>query len=583
LSKTNRGKCHPKTAGPNVLQPVPASARQRGVIALLTLALLLPFLGKPFHLDDPLFLAVARQVRASPFDPFGFAFNWYGSAVSTMWTIMLNPPGLGYILAPLTALLGEHEARLHAVFLLFPLLAGQAAYDVARRFTDAPLAAALLFVSAPLFAVSATTLMADVPALALALAAVALLLAAIEGRAGAATLAGLAAAGAVLIKYNCVFLIPLFFLAAILFGERPHRHMVAFFLPLAALAGWNALSFHDHGVFHLLRATRIVRHERPDTPQMILAASAFLFLGVGSAPILLIQRLRRLDARIALLAALPAGAGLVILYRAANYRVAHWGPLSLLTLLTSAGGLAWIALAIRDGLSRTRKDLFLLLWLVGALVEAVGFSHFIAARFLLPALLPLVLLPLRHASPRSRAIGVGVAFLLSLVVGLADLDLARAYREAAATLHARYGALGPRLRFQGHWGFQYCMERNGHRALDDALTDLAPGDVIATPRWGPDVHYRLGPTLALDSMRFFPEDLIRLSGHAPVTVMNRDTGAGFYSMNWGPLPFSWGSSPLSRSRSSAYEPLRAPVPQPGSKTAPPSHGTPLTPPRVSGR
>lgn len=222
----------------------------------MTLALLLPFLGKPFHLDDPVYLAMARQVGAHHLHPYDFLLNWYGKPLP-MWRIMLNPPGLGYLLAPPTRLLGEREVLLHAVFLVFPLVAVQSAYDIARRFTARAELAVLLFATAPLFAVSATTLMADVPALAF------------------------------------------------------------------------------------------------------------------------------------------------------------------------------------------------------ALLLAVRFSYWISARFLLPALLPIVLLSMRSAG--GRTIGVAVAFsaLLSLAASFADLDLARSYRRAAEQLHARHGALGRRLLVRWHWGFQY--------------------------------------------------------------------------------------------------------------------------------
>jgi len=525
--------------------PAPARMRERLWLVLATLGLLIPFIGKPFHLDDPVYLAVVRQVLAHPLNPYGFEFNWHGSAVP-MWTIMLNPPGLGYVLAPAVAAFGERETVLHLLFLVFPLLASQAAYDLARRFTAAPFPAALLTVLAPMFLVSSTALMADVPALGFSLLSLAALFGAIEGRRGAAWLSGLAASAAILIKYNSLYLIPLLALGGLLFHLRSARLLPAIFLPLLALAGWEVIHFGAHGESHLLAASRIVRAQRPDTPQMILATAAFVFLGAGSAPVLLAARLRARDAVVAVGAGLVAGIGLVLLYRSVNPRFAGWGTLPMATALAGAGGLAWIALAIREGLSRRREDLFLLMWLGGTLIQAAAFSNFVASRFLLPALFPAVVLSLRRAGPRVVLVAGVVSALLSLAVSRADLDLARGYRDAAGRLHARYGGSPPRLRFQGHWGFQYYLERFGHRPLDDAGLDLAPGDIIATPRWAPDLHYRFGPEAPLGGLRFLPEDLIEIRSRVPVTVMNRDTGAGFYSMNWGPLPYAWAADPIER-------------------------------------
>ena len=101
-------------------RPWQASLAKRLVLAIVTLGFLLPFLGKPFHIDDPVYLAIARQILAHPLDPFGFDFYWFDS-LKPMWTIVSSPPGLGHLLAPLIAVFGERETILHGVFLIFPL------------------------------------------------------------------------------------------------------------------------------------------------------------------------------------------------------------------------------------------------------------------------------------------------------------------------------------------------------------------------------------------------------------------------------------------------------------------------------
>src|SRR6185437_8465273 len=48
------------------------------LLALAAALILLPFLGKPFNIDDPLFVWAAQQIHSHPFDPYGFHVNWYG-------------------------------------------------------------------------------------------------------------------------------------------------------------------------------------------------------------------------------------------------------------------------------------------------------------------------------------------------------------------------------------------------------------------------------------------------------------------------------------------------------------------------
>src|SRR5262245_14430101 len=101
------------------------------LIVLLTLAVLLPFINKAFHIDDPLFIWTARQIAGSPSDPFGFTVNWFGTE-APMAEVMRNPPLGSYYLALAGALTGWSEASLHAWFLLPAIFCGVGIYALAR-------------------------------------------------------------------------------------------------------------------------------------------------------------------------------------------------------------------------------------------------------------------------------------------------------------------------------------------------------------------------------------------------------------------------------------------------------------------
>jgi hypothetical protein len=47
------------------------SRRGRLLVVGATLACLAPFLGKAFHIDDPVYVEVAQQILRSPLDFFG--------------------------------------------------------------------------------------------------------------------------------------------------------------------------------------------------------------------------------------------------------------------------------------------------------------------------------------------------------------------------------------------------------------------------------------------------------------------------------------------------------------------------------
>jgi hypothetical protein len=73
-------------------------------LALLVAVVLLPFLGKPFNMDDPLFLRAARHIQEHPLDLYGFAVNWFGTE-TPMWEATKNPPLACYYVASAAGLL----------------------------------------------------------------------------------------------------------------------------------------------------------------------------------------------------------------------------------------------------------------------------------------------------------------------------------------------------------------------------------------------------------------------------------------------------------------------------------------------
>jgi 4-amino-4-deoxy-L-arabinose transferase-like glycosyltransferase len=530
------------------LEPVhPGCRKEQLALALITIALLVPFLTKPFHIDDPLYLLMARQIHAHPWQPYNFSTNYLGHP-QPMWEIALNPPGMGYFLAALTKVFGEWEFPLHAVFLVFPLLAVGSAYHIARRFTSRPFFVALCFAVTPILVVSSTNLSSDVAAFALFLSSVALLLEALEGRRSWGLLSGVAAAAAVLTKYNMVFVIPLLGLAAILFDRRPWRHLMALLIPVAALLGWEAVNLLQFGHSHLLASTQFMENQHLPLSVKMTAAAAFLFLGAGSAPVFLLARLGERKAWIALVMAFGAALLFMRGYAAWSSRFEGASALWLLTTTAAAGGLACIGLALRGVVQMNRKSVFLAAWLVGALVLAVFFSHFVAARFIEPALLPAILLWHPHARRWTSRAAILLSAVLALLVASADFDLAVGYRAMAEGIHAKYGSMGGRLFFEGQWGLQYYFERHGDRRMNDRELFFAPGDRLVMR----GVREGMAPYPVSGSVpgRFIgvTQEVLEYRSHVPITAMTHETGAGFYSSLWGPLPFSWGKPILLRYR-----------------------------------
>ena len=111
------------------------------LLGLATLACLLPFSGKAFHIDDPLFVWTAQQVAHHPFNPYGFHLVWYVTDMP-MSAITKNPPLSSYYGALIGIVAGWSERAWHLGFLLPALALVLGTYRLAERFTASPTMAA---------------------------------------------------------------------------------------------------------------------------------------------------------------------------------------------------------------------------------------------------------------------------------------------------------------------------------------------------------------------------------------------------------------------------------------------------------
>ena len=142
------------------------SNREALFAVLVTVACLLPFIGKAFHIDDPMFLWAAEQIQRDPLDFYGFDVNWEG-LTRPMAEANKNPPLVSFYLAATTALLGWSEVAVHLAMLLPAVLLVLGSYRLAALLCERPLEAALLGMLSPLILISSTTVMSDVLMLAL--------------------------------------------------------------------------------------------------------------------------------------------------------------------------------------------------------------------------------------------------------------------------------------------------------------------------------------------------------------------------------------------------------------------------------
>ncbi|PIR15245.1 MAG: hypothetical protein COV48_15475, partial [Elusimicrobia bacterium CG11_big_fil_rev_8_21_14_0_20_64_6] len=214
------------------------------IVAAFIGCVLFPFLGKAFHVDEPFFLAIARQILRDPWHPFAFDYNWYGSAVP-MATINNTPPLLGYLLAAAYRLTGGGEAVMRLAFFPFDLAAGLALYLLAARFLKAPLLPVLIVIASPAYMINMNHLMAEKVMAGFAFPSLYALVRGVdEDRVGWLWLSAALFAAALLTKYNAIFIaLPA---GCYLWRRVPFARLAGYFavagLPLLAYLLANTLS-----------------------------------------------------------------------------------------------------------------------------------------------------------------------------------------------------------------------------------------------------------------------------------------------------------------------------------------------------
>ena len=530
-----------------------AARRDTLLVAAVTTILLLPFAGKAFHVDDPLFLKAALQIRSSPLDFYGFRVNWYGTE-QPMWEVTKNPPLASYFLALASGLGGWSEIPLHLAFLLPAVAAAAGTLALARRFCAHPVAATLAAVATPAFLVSSTNVMCDVLLVAFWVWAVELWIRGVERESsGLLIVSGLLVALAALTKYFGVALVPLLFVDGLARTRRPGWWAAALLVPLVALAGYQlwTRNLYGRGLLSDAAAYSSLIRFRSGVLLSAKLAAGLSFTGgclasvIFFAPWLWSGRTLAVAATGGVLVAVAAGLGGL---PAKALGVTGAGSVIQLTLFGLAGA-GVLALAVADLSPRRDADgILLTLWVVGTLLFAVFFNWTVNARSVLPAAPAVGILIARRLERRPGLLRVGrflpaaplaAAAALSLAVAWADWRLAAAGATAAAHLAASGGGAAGTLWFEGHWGFQHYMEARGAQPLDWRRSRLARGDRVAIPIDNANV-------VAL------PADAVvhRAVSDVPVlpflATLSPRLRAGFYLDAWGPLPFAFGRVPPER-------------------------------------
>ena len=209
------------------------AARQILLILGIVLLIRLPFLTQPIQGDDPYYLFGAQHALIDPAHPSHARYIFQGEVVDMRGHP--HPPLDAWILAGLLAIFGDvYEVPFHAAYMLFSLIAAIGMWFLAKRFSDWPLGATLLFLSVPAFVVNGNSLEADLPFLAFWMAGIALFVA------GRWAFAAIALALAAMTAYQAIVATPILMVYCWLHARRSKAAWAVALTPVMAVAVYQA-------------------------------------------------------------------------------------------------------------------------------------------------------------------------------------------------------------------------------------------------------------------------------------------------------------------------------------------------------
>jgi 4-amino-4-deoxy-L-arabinose transferase-like glycosyltransferase len=520
------------------------------VPAAVVVFILLPFINKAFYIDDPLFIWSAQQIQKNPLDFYGFNVNWYGDE-EPMFEVTKNPPLASYYIAAIGTFFGYGEVPLHIGFILPAIAVAIGTFYLARHFCSSALAAALIAVVNPVFLVSATTLMCDTMMLAFWVWALFFWIRGIETRRHLfLLLAAICSILCALTKYFGIALIPLVAVYAISQKQRFGQWVFYWLLPIVALALYQWWTFSLYGRGLLSDAFAYSTQFRALASQPLLGKVLISLAFAGGCLITALFYSHLLWSKKAMFAGIVAMIILVgLLYFFPEFentakpgREKFRGDLMVTMGLMIIAGVSLIGLTL-DELRKHRdsKTLLIFLWIIGTFIFAAFINWAINARSLLPiAPAAGILIASRLKGRRISRFGLLIPLLPAAVIAIAvvwtDCAQANSARNAVKVIQSQFNSAPGKIFFEGHWGFQFYMEKAGYKPLNLEVVNISAGDFLVIPYNNTNIF---PPPDNLVS----PKRTFEFVPCPWLSTMNSVCGAGFHSQVWGPVPFLFGKIP----------------------------------------
>ena len=518
------------------------AAHPNWTLALITCAVLGPFLGKPFNVDDPLFIWAAQHIQQHPANPYSFTVEW-GWTRFPMWKVTENPPLVCYYLALTGALFGWSEWALHSALLAPAVAVVLGTRRLAGHFCGRPVFAALLALFMPVFLISANTVMCDIAMLAFWVWAIVLWIEGLEaGSINKLAMSGVLMALAEMTKYYGACLIPLLAAYAVARQLPVRKWGQCLIIPAGVLCLYQYGTAAMYGESLLYRAMDYATYYQGQAgaSRMQNGVCGLMFAG-GCLTTVVFFAPHFWRQRGALFVAAAMLAGILLLLLSPLWKSHDNRPwIQAQMILWSMGGMMVLTLALLNvWRRRDAGSILLMLWVGGTFVFAAFCNWSVNGRSILPMTPAAAILIVQWLEKNSRVMtnAVRLSFLASVLFAVmalcGDFSRAVAVRESVDEVAEKYASRGATLWYEGHWGFQFYMDQAKAKPMDFKQGGYRPGDYVVVPA----NNTNLFPP---DARRASLADVFTVAVPGWMTTFSPGLGASFYSSLLGPLPLAIG-------------------------------------------
>lgn len=510
------------------------------------------FINKAFHIDDPFTIDIAKAINK--------IFFSVPSSFSTNPILFSNPRLMGYYYAPIIRLFGEKEAWLHIFNLPFSLLAISSMFFISLRFTGKSLLPTLWLVVSPAFIIMSHSIMLDIPLLGFFLFSMIVFINGIDSSNNKLLLlSGVLAGITILIKYSGLLLIPLMLIYALLFSKK-RCSFLFLFIPLAIFFLWgahNLICYKKFGFTQVL-GMRLNLWSWQVIAHRMLACFSFIS-GTSIAGLFIVPFLLRNKSNFCLfLISLPVCLCFFLCKDIfSEYSILEKSFLLLFFVASVFLTLTMFKTIFLFFLKKTRdKDkLFLSLWFIMLLFFTI-FIQFVAARFVL-LLFPPLFLYLHNELVDFKAhssnffkkmviFSISITFIISTVLAVGDYFFAEIYRNFTRFLkeesfvNKKIYFCPQAYSYYDAWGYAYYLnkyypEKENYKIIKSL--DKIDGDVFFVSPSNLTLPIGFEDKCTADNSTIRKILIAQYNYDNNVIMHNMKYQAGFYSDDWGLLPF----------------------------------------------